>query len=152
MTWDGLYTSAADQLRLLPGQAAEVLAEWARICKLWRVRERCLACPPARLASCLPAPCLCLRSAPFPACLTGLSSAPSPSPPQAPSADFWASTANQRALALLFLRLAELARVPPLDEPRRPGVHTQVGGSHEGSAAPRAAGSDTLCFHAPRLC
>lgn len=30
-------------------------------------------------------------------------------------------------MAELYLRLAELARVPPLDEPLEPGVHVQVG-------------------------
>lgn len=37
MAWDGPYTSAADQLRLLPAQAVEALTEWAHLCQAWQV-------------------------------------------------------------------------------------------------------------------
>lgn len=43
MSWDGAYTSAADQLRLLPGQAAECLRKWATLCRTWAVRPLLLA-------------------------------------------------------------------------------------------------------------
>lgn len=43
MSWDGAYTSAADQLRLLPGQAAECLRKWATLCQKWAVRPLLLA-------------------------------------------------------------------------------------------------------------
>ncbi|PRW20380.1 hypothetical protein C2E21_9105 [Chlorella sorokiniana] len=81
MSWDGPYTSPADQLRLLPGQAAECLRQWAALCKQWAVTSG--------------------------------------------GAAFWGATASQRALAELYLRMAELARMPPLDEPLDPGVHVQ---------------------------
>ena len=42
MSWDGPYTSAADQLRLLPGQAAQCLRQWAALCRLWAVRATLL--------------------------------------------------------------------------------------------------------------
>lgn len=37
MAWDQPYTGPQDQLRLLPGQAAEVLRDWAAVCRAWRV-------------------------------------------------------------------------------------------------------------------
>ena len=43
MCWDGPYTSAADQLRLLPSQAAECLRQWAALCRQWAVSEVLLA-------------------------------------------------------------------------------------------------------------
>ena len=45
---------------------------------------------------------------------------------------FWGTAANRRALAELYLRLAELARLPPLDEPLEPEVHVQVGAGPAG--------------------
>ncbi|KAL4431351.1 hypothetical protein ABPG75_006607 [Micractinium tetrahymenae] len=81
MAWDQPYTGPEDQLRLLPGQAADALRDWAAICKAWRA---------------------------------------------AGSAAFWASPANVDAMARLYLRLTELCRLPPLDEPLEPGVHTQT--------------------------
>lgn len=43
------------------------------------------------------------------------------------SAAFWAAPANLDAMARLYLRLTELCRLPPLDEPLDPEVHTQAG-------------------------
>jgi hypothetical protein len=43
MTWDHLYEDVEEQLRLQPGQAAEVLGAWGNICRARQVS----ACPPA---------------------------------------------------------------------------------------------------------
>lgn len=146
MSWDGAYTSANDQLRLLPGQAAECLRQWAALCRQWTVRAVGLD-GYGTLAVMLCRP----RSLPFIAVLprqhhgtaflsimrialaTQLTSLPyslsSSSPPQTTSggAAFWGAATCQRALAELYLRLAELARLPPLDEPLEPEEHVQVG-------------------------
>ena len=45
----------------------------------------------------------------------------------ASSAAFWADPTHLGSMAGLYLRLAELAHLPPLGEPLDPGVHTQVG-------------------------
>ncbi|KAL4418807.1 hypothetical protein ABPG77_006776 [Micractinium sp. CCAP 211/92] len=82
MAWDGPYSCAEDQLRLLPGEAAEALRSWAAICREWQA---------------------------------------------AGSTAFWAAPANVDAMARLYLRLSELCRLPPLDEPLQPEVHTQAG-------------------------
>lgn len=42
------------------------------------------------------------------------------------SAAFWAAPANVDAMVCLYLRLSELCRLPPLDEPLQPEVHTQA--------------------------
>lgn len=42
------------------------------------------------------------------------------------SATFWAASTCHRALAQLYLRLVELGRVPPLEEPWDPETHMQV--------------------------
>ncbi len=74
---------------------------------------------PVMLSQCLPGPCgtshpTFLPSAPHPQSTSG-------------GAAFWGAAACQRALAEMYLRLAELARLPPLDEPLEPEVHVQVG-------------------------
>lgn len=38
LSWDGRYTCAADQLRLAPADAAEVLGAWAGLCRARQVR------------------------------------------------------------------------------------------------------------------
>lgn len=43
-------------------------------------------------------------------------------------AAFWGAAAPRRAMAQLYLRLVELARLPPLDEPLDPEVHVQARG------------------------